>query len=215
MKQWKGIEAQCGRGRRGCCFLHNRDSLLASGILEQTQSSGWRTFQNKRRGSTDSLTEGILNVFWGTIRRSMRAEQGVRGQKGSRTWGQRPPEPADEVHGLSRQGHGTGGAGVWHLLRVASLNSIWERLCQQRVFHAGSESRQSACNAGDTGLIPGSGWSPGIENGKPLQYSCLEKSHGQRSLVGYSPWGRKEFDMTEQLTLSFIFFFFMSVKAIT
>ena len=36
MKQWKGIEAQRGRGRRGCCFLHNRDSLLASGILEQT-----------------------------------------------------------------------------------------------------------------------------------------------------------------------------------
>ena len=34
-------------------------------------------------------------------------------------------------------------------------------------------------------------------NGNPLQYSCLEKSHGQRSLVGYSPWGRKESDMTE------------------
>ena len=36
---------------------------------------------------------------------------------------------------------------------------------------------------------------PGERNGNPLQYSCLEKSHGQRSLAGYSPWGRKELDM--------------------
>ena len=34
-------------------------------------------------------------------------------------------------------------------------------------------------------------------NGTPLQYSCLENPHGQRNLVGYSPWGRKELDMTE------------------
>ena len=32
-----------------------------------------------------------------------------------------------------------------------------------------------------------------------LQYSCLENPHGQRSLAGYSPWGCKESDMTEQL----------------
>ena len=39
----------------------------------------------------------------------------------------------------------------------------------------------------------------GEGNGNPLQYSCLEKSHGWRSLVGYSSWDRKESDMTEQL----------------
>ena len=38
----------------------------------------------------------------------------------------------------------------------------------------GSEVEASACNAGDLGLIPGSGRSPGEENGNPLQYSCLE-----------------------------------------
>ena len=38
----------------------------------------------------------------------------------------------------------------------------------------GSDSKESACNAGDPGSIPGSGRSPGEENGKPLQYSCLE-----------------------------------------
>ena len=38
----------------------------------------------------------------------------------------------------------------------------------------GSDCEESACNAGDLGLIPGSGRSPGEENGNPLQYSCLE-----------------------------------------
>ena len=37
----------------------------------------------------------------------------------------------------------------------------------------------------------------GEGNGNPLQYSCLENSHGQTNLVGYSPWGRKESDMIE------------------
>ena len=49
------------------------------------------------------------------------------------------------------------------------------------------------------GSIPGLGKSPEEGNGNPLQYSCLEKSHGQQSLVGYSPWGRKELDTTERL----------------
>ena len=52
-------------------------------------------------------------------------------------------------------------------------------------------------NAGDLrdlGSIPGLGKSPGGGLGNPLQYSCLEKSHGQRSLVGYSPQGHKESD---------------------
>ena len=62
-------------------------------------------------------------------------------------------------------------------------------------------------NAGDqrdVGLIPGSGRSPGVENGNHLQYSCLENSmdrgatvHGERSLAGCGPWGHKESDMTE------------------
>ena len=41
-------------------------------------------------------------------------------------------------------------------------------------FPCGSDGKESACNAGDLGSIPGSGRSPGNGNGKPLQYSCLE-----------------------------------------
>ena len=50
--------------------------------------------------------------------------------------------------------------------------------------------KASAYNVGDPGSIPQSERSPGEGSGNPLQYSCLEKSHGQRSLVGCSPWGR-------------------------
>ena len=72
-------------------------------------------------------------------------------------------------------------------------------------FSGHSDGKEFACNVGDLGLIPGLGWSPGEGNGYPLQYSCLEKSHGPRSLVGYSPWGCKASDMIEQLTLSLTF----------
>ena len=43
---------------------------------------------------------------------------------------------------------------------------------------------------------------PGGGHGSPLHYSCLENLHGQRSLVGYSPWGRKESDMTDHLSVT-------------
>ena len=59
--------------------------------------------------------------------------------------------------------------------------------------------KESACNAGDQGSIPGSGKSPGEGNGYPLQYTCLEKSHGWRSLLGYSLWGLQELDIIEWL----------------
>ena len=71
----------------------------------------------------------------------------------------------------------------------------------KRGFVCGSMVKNLPANAGDTGdrgSVPGSGRSPGVGNGNSLQYSCLEKSHGQRrTLVGYSLWGHKELDMTE------------------
>ena len=67
-------------------------------------------------------------------------------------------------------------------------------------FPGGSDGKESACNVGDPGSIPGLGRFPGGGHGNPLQYSCLENPHGQRSLVGYSLWGCKELDVTERLT---------------
>ena len=67
-------------------------------------------------------------------------------------------------------------------------------------FPGGSDGKVSAYNVRDPGSIPGLGRCSGEGNGNPLQYSCLEKPHGRKSLVGYIPWGRKESDMTERLS---------------
>ena len=64
-------------------------------------------------------------------------------------------------------------------------------------------SKESVCNAGDSedsGLIPGLGRYPGRGHGNPLQCSGPENLHGQRSLMGYSPWGCEESDTTERLS---------------
>ena len=64
-------------------------------------------------------------------------------------------------------------------------------------FPCGSAGKESSCNSGDLGLIPGLGRSPGEGKGYPLQYSGLEKS------MDY-PWGCKESDTTEQLSLYYL-----------
>ena len=56
------------------------------------------------------------------------------------------------------------------------------------------------CNEEGLGSITGLGRSPGGGHGNPLQCSCLENPHRQRSLAGCSPWGHKEWNMTEQLS---------------
>ena len=64
------------------------------------------------------------------------------------------------------------------ILWNTSINTVREvkfRCCKKDiVFPHGSVGKESACNAGDLGLIPGLGRSPGEGNGNPLQYSCLE-----------------------------------------
>ena len=71
-----------------------------------------------------------------------------------------------------------------------SKDIIWTSLLAQLI-------KNPPTNAGDSVSIPGSGRSPGEGNGTPLQYSCLENSMGQRSLLGYSPWDHKESDTTK------------------
>ena len=75
-----------------------------------------------------------------------------------------------------------------------NLDKIYFRVGSSS-FPGGSAGKESACNAGDLGSIPGLGRSPGEENRYSLQYSGLENS------MDYSPWGRKELDMTERLSL--------------
>jgi len=61
-------------------------------------------------------------------------------------------------------------------------------------FPGGSDGKESTCNAGDLGLIPGLGRSPRGGHGNPLQYSYLENPHGQRSLAGLMVLQRVDYD---------------------
>ena len=65
-------------------------------------------------------------------------------------------------------------------------------------YPGSSADKESACNAGDLGLIPELGRSPRRGHGNPLQDSCLENPHGQRRLASHRPRGHKQSDMTEQ-----------------
>ena len=79
--------------------------------------------------------------------------------------------------------------------------------------------------AGSLPLVPHLGRKTNGGHGNPLQYSCLKNPHGQRSLVGYSPWGLQESDTTEWLNTAyiylyswfifFVFVFFLCVQLIS
>ena len=80
--------------------------------------------------------------------------------------------------------------------------NLYESLHQEIDFPGGSGGKESSYHAGDLGLTPGLGSSPGGGHGNPVQYSCLENPHGQRSLVGCSPWSQKSRTQTEQLRIA-------------
>ena len=83
-----------------------------------------------------------------------------------------------------------------------SLSIIYLSIIIYLGFPGGSVIKNLPVNAedaGDTGSIPGSERSPGGANSDPLQYFLPGKFRGQRSLAGYSPWGRKESDTTDYL----------------
>ena len=95
----------------------------------------------------------------------------------------------------------------WSMHQYFIPFNCWIYFFQVGIAHfggcpCGSAGKESACNAGDLGSIPGLGRFLGGGHGNPLEYSCLENHHGQGSLAGYSPWGHKELDMTEWLSTS-------------
>ena len=102
-------------------------------------------------------------------------------------------------------------------LAVGSQGFVWMSICHNKhhilpwrrdrlptpvflCFPGGSDSKESTCNVGGLGSIPGLERSPGVGPDNSLQYSYLVNPHGQRSLGGYYPWSCKESDMTEQLS---------------
>ena len=72
-------------------------------------------------------------------------------------------------------------------------------------FSGDSNSKETGCNAGDLGSIPGWGRSPWRRKWQPTPVLLPGEFHGQRNLAGYSQQGCKELDTTEQLTFSLFF----------
>ena len=87
---------------------------------------------------------------------------------------------------------------VWKWFCFFFFASLWG-------FPGDSYSKESACNAGDPGSIPGSGRSPGEGNGNPLQYSCLENAmHRGAWQILVHGVAKSLSDTTERLTFHFI-----------
>ena len=74
---------------------------------------------------------------------------------------------------------------------IAKTNYIEQLPMETMGFPGGLTGKESTCNVGDLDSIPSLGRSPEGGHGNPLQYSCLNNPYGQRSLVGYSPWGHR------------------------
>ena len=66
-------------------------------------------------------------------------------------------------------------------LNTGTKLNLRDRVLGEVGFPSGSDSKESACNAGELSSIPGSGRCPGEGNGYPLQYSCLENSMDRRA----------------------------------
>ena len=115
-----------------------------------------------------------------------------------------PPEAAREKHHkqVGSKGHKRV---LSHSGGCKSTVKVWQGYATPR-SHRWLGDKESACNAGHVGSLPGSGRSAGGGNGRHTPAFLPGESHGQRSLVGYSPRGHKESDTTEQLTLSLFTF---------
>ena len=87
---------------------------------------------------------------------------------------------------------------LWRILLSSFLFKVFTGFVISRVIcPGGSGGKESACSVRNQGSIPWLGRYPEEGHGNPLQYFCLENPSGQRSLVGYSPWGHKESVTTE------------------
>ena len=106
------------------------------------------------------------------------------------------------VSGLGRSPEGWYG----NPLQYSGLETPMDRGPWWHTVHGDSDGKESACNAGDLGLIPGSGRSSGEQKGYLLQYSCLENSIERGCWQAIAHWVA-----TEGLTLS-LFKYFLALR---
>ena len=109
------------------------------------------------------------------------------------------PSAMQETPGLISGSGRSPGQGIGYPLQYSWALLSWTRLERlKRASERASRRLRICLQCRRPGLDPWVGKIGGHDN--PLQYSHLENPHGQRSLVGYSPWGHKESDMAERLS---------------
>ena len=116
------------------------------------------------------------------VRQEIRKEGRWEGRRGK---GKEEGRREEGKEGKREEGRKEGRVPISQTLQVWT----WSRLVTWG-FPGSSDGKESACSAGDLGLIPGLGRSPEKEI-QPTTVFLPGKSHGQRSLVGYSPWGHE------------------------
>ena len=89
-----------------------------------------------------------------------------------------------------------------HLLKYYAMYSFQCLFIVCMGFPGGSDGKESACHVGDLGSIPWVGKIPWRREWLPAPVFLPGKFHGRGNLLGHSPWGHKELDTIEQLTLS-------------
>ena len=104
---------------------------------------------------------------------------------------------------MSTQSESTAGTKACRALWSTARNLLVILVAMGLTNPGGLDGRESACNAGDLDSIHELRRSPGEGNGYPLQYSRLENSMDRGAWRAASPWGHKESDTTERLTLWF------------
>ena len=85
---------------------------------------------------------------------------------------------------------------------VTQMTGSMSVFTSKKHFPGGSDGKESACHAGGSRFDPWVGKIPWRREWQPTPVFLPGEFHRQRSLAGDSPWGRKESDMTEQLSLS-------------
>ena len=91
------------------------------------------------------------------------------------------------------------------------MNALSVEFFRSSLATGDSDGRESACKAGDLGLIPGSERSPWRRERLPTPVLLPGESHGQRSLVGYSPWGQTLLTQHHTVLIIFIMLYIASL----
>ena len=172
--------------------------LTEKAMAPHSSTLAWKIPWTEEPGRLQSMGSGRVGHVWATSlwlftfmhwRRKWQAtpvflpgeSQGRRSQVGCRLWGHTESDTTEVTKQQQQQQQQLSLSTKLILLLVYFALGCW--ISSKHIYFSVASSWLGSTY-------------PGGENGNPLQYSCLEKSHGQGSLVGYSPWGCKESDTT-------------------